>query len=219
MKPKEYVKKYHLEETVYFDRNKFIDDILDDFKAMLGSYPKLNTTIFQNCINNIEVKFNNIFANTQVTVEARDKFWKYFFAACIIPIRNIYFPDWGDAVLQHRLKTDKDFARRYECYQMHKEMEDFERKFYRNMWEEAFRERQEEFMKMLGLHQNMQYVHDACAFMGIQFNELTADVLKTRYRQLAKMTHPDVDVSIQSHDQFVSLSNAKEILEKYLNVK
>jgi len=109
MKPKVYIEKYHLNENPYFDRDAFVADIMDDFRALLQAV-RLTTVTFENCVTALNVKWNNIFNGSKIVKPSADKFWGYFYATQIIPLRKFYFPDWKKAVHEHRYKTDRDYA-------------------------------------------------------------------------------------------------------------
>lgn len=215
MKPKEYIRKYKLEETPFFNRNEFIDDIMDDFKTTLQNV-KLSPQTFKNCVDMIEMKWKNIFNGSKVSKEAADKFWNYFYASSVISVRNMYFPNWKDAVLKHRIKNDPDFARRYECYQMNKRLEEWERESLSSMWEDLWKERMRQFREAIHsvVEQRNNEIKIAKEFLGItETDELNESVINTKYKQLAKMTHPDLGGDAK---QFMVLKENRDLLLKTL---
>ena len=210
MKPKQYIKKYNLETSAFFDRTAFVDDFMADFKTMLGAV-HLSPVTFKNVVSDLEIKFRNIFNGSEVTLDAADKFWNYIFASQIVPIRNFYFPDWKKAMLDHKLKTDPDFKRRYNCWQMHQEEDKFFNDMMGNFWEDLLH-RFESYASQMNSLRYVKYEDVTAAKKTLGFSEKespTVDEIKSRYRLLAMMTHPDKGGDDAS---FRALSEAKDFL-------
>lgn len=221
MKPKEYIAKYHIDETTFIDRAAFIEDLLDDLKKFLSAYKNINVTVFENAINAIRVKWNNIFNESKTDQAHADKFWNYFFATTVVPLRNMYFPNWKDEKFKHRLATDADFRRRYNCWKMHKEIEDFESEIFEEAfafsWERA-RANFKAYLDSLRVQGRVDAVKEACTYMGLSFDELKKEDVDKKYRMLAKMTHPDITGTsgAEGGDEFITLKNSRDLIIAYL---
>ena len=99
MKPKEYIKKFNLvSSSGSFDRSLFCQQLQEDFAQLLAVNSQVNYTYFENATKSIKQKFDNIFRDSNLSEEAKDKFWKFFFATKIIPIRKMYcvFKSWKE---------------------------------------------------------------------------------------------------------------------------
>lgn len=220
MKPKQYIEKFKLNDTPYFNRDSFCEDLMDDFKTMLGSV-RLSVVTFENCVSQLNVKFWNIFNGSKVQREAAEKFWKFIFAAHIVPVRSLYFPDWKKAIHDHRYANDPDFARRYDTWKMHKEYEDrfrseFEENFERrrasaeSFWE-FLRGGFRRFLESIDIPSQVE-IQKAKGIFGFHEQETpTKDQIKIKYRTMAKMTHPDLG---NDSDAFLALADAKKVLFK-----
>jgi hypothetical protein len=214
MKPKQFIDRYNLDTTKFFDRNEFCVDLMDDFSKMLNSV-RLTTVTFENCVNQLNLKFWNIFNGSKVDREAAEKFWRYIFAAHIVPIRNLYFPDWKKAIHEHRYSTDPDFARRYDAWKMHKEMDDEMNEFVNQARRESvndFWERlTKNFFDMLNrLSASPSELIKAKEIFGFHAEENPSiDEIKSKYRVMAKMTHPDLGNDPTS---FHALQGARDVL-------
>jgi hypothetical protein len=209
MKPKQYVKEFNLGVSAKFDRTKFCQQIMEDFIDALNTHPKVTVVFFKLELTKIKEKFDNIFRNTAVSFEDSEKFWKYVYAAKIIPIRNLYFKDWKDDVLKYKLQNDPDFERRYNAYLWAKEDEKYEqeeRKRERFSWEQFYNNLLNKHIKFDTTKMHYMQV------LGISNEtELTKKTIISQYRIMSKIFHPDLSKTETSED-FISITKAKEAL-------
>ena len=92
MDSENYVKKYNLLNTFYFDRKAFAIDLMKDFDAMIGERTQMAYDEFQDMVTQIRVKWDNIFYGSRVSLEHSDKFWGFIYATEIAPRRQQLVP-------------------------------------------------------------------------------------------------------------------------------
>lgn len=234
MKPKEYIKKYNLNKTDYFNRQEFLDDFSTDIKTIFDAYRKvMNPTSFKSAVDTIQIKYNNIFNSSVMSKEKSDKFWGYIYASLIIPTRiNIFGKDWKKVCLEYRLKTDKDFKRRYEIYRFHKSMEDDLDGFAHDMFitrlkiiEEMLKNdtKYQESSQSNNSQENIKSLTNelksAMDILGIyELENLTEVDVKSSFRRLMFITHPDTanSDSDTSDEKVTLLVNARDTLIKWI---
>jgi hypothetical protein len=94
MKPKEYVRKFKLDQQDRFNRSLFIEDFIKDLRVSIEYYTnnkQMNVGIYERLVSELKNKWDSIFIRSKLTIEQYEAFWKYFYATIIIPIRNNYF--------------------------------------------------------------------------------------------------------------------------------
>jgi hypothetical protein len=214
MKPKEYIKKYNLFEQSHFDRDGFVQD----FKADIESYiqnqggMKITPAKWENLVTDFNNKLKNIFNGSKVPVEATDKFWGFIFATVIIPKREAIFgKNYKQAKLDYKYKTDPDFRRRFDCWQMHKDNEQWEREFFSQSYKRAYEEMFENFRKAISRQFiDISLILQARNTLGIPEDEdLSVDLINFAYRERAMLYHPDRG---GDSEKFIEVGKAKEIL-------
>ncbi len=190
---------------------------MEDFTVSLGCHSKINVTHFKNEVSNLKQKFDNIFNGTPFAYEAIQKFWNYIFAVKIIPIRNTYFIDWNKSAFEHRLSTDPDFARRYNMWKMHQEMDELLDREYEDFWQERINHFEE--MLKHAMHQTNAELIRAREVLGIGSDEtLTKEFVASQFRICAKSVHPDFhpDQEERANSSFHALYSARDLLLKSL---
>jgi hypothetical protein len=227
LKPKEYQKQFNLFETEKFNRTQFCSLVLEDFTNLLKTHPKMNPTHFQNDVSNMKEKWDRIFMGTKVSYDNAEKFWKYFFAVKIIPIRNVYFPDWKKAVHEYRMATDQTYKIKYQNWKWHKEEEEEMEQMRKDMmqgmldsFEEYFRKQKERVTEDLKKEaaEFKGMVNEAKALLGIGEEEtLSEELVNTQFRYFAKLFHPDLSQK-ETNTQFIRVKEAQEVLLKSLGL-
>jgi hypothetical protein len=102
MKPREYVTKYRLRNTIRFSHSEFCEDLAADFRALLETHeknfgpktrPDSAKRVFFNSVREIQGKFDAIFSQTSFSEKMTRPLWGWFYASVICPARDERFPD------------------------------------------------------------------------------------------------------------------------------
>jgi hypothetical protein len=215
MKPKQYQKEFDLLNTDKFDRTKFCSLLMEDFTSTLNTHPKMNVTHFKNEVENIKNKFDRIFNGTKLSYDDAEKFWKYIFAVKIVPIRNTYFVDWKKANFDHRYATDRDFAIRYDSWNMHKEEDEWLEQELRESSRRYWQFLHDRLEELINGKNKREQISKAKEILGIGQDEIvTNDLVSSQFRMLAKSLHPDVhpELGEEGAQKFNVLVESKNIL-------
>jgi hypothetical protein len=92
-----YIQKYDLKRSTYFDRQRFVVDLLLDLRIMLKEYLKnniLSVTSFDRIVNELYKTFYMVFNGKNHNMVKISRFWGYFYASYIVTLRMAYIPMW-----------------------------------------------------------------------------------------------------------------------------
>src|SRR5690348_7317118 len=95
MKPKDYVRKYNLDQGSHFDQNSFVKDLTLDFQStieFLQSKDQLNYERFKSVIKEIRQKYDSI--NNKSGGKLTEGLWNYFYATIIVKVRDQLFGEY-----------------------------------------------------------------------------------------------------------------------------
>jgi hypothetical protein len=204
MKPKEYIKKYNLDNSKVFNQNEFIFDITNDFISnieYLQSVNQLSYDRYKTCIKEIKQKFDGICNKSIVDQIIWDKQWKYFFATVIAPMRENLFKDYLDkqkAAYEERKKR-RDQWNNYDTYGSFGGFNGFANFFYNILSRMATTQVPEKEFTILDLP-----------------IDSTEDEVKKRYWKLALNNHPDKG---GSKERFNEITTAKNKCLAYISKK
>jgi hypothetical protein len=180
----------------------------EDFSAMLLSHPKVTTQFFELETNNLREKWDRVFNGTKVDYETSEKFWNYFFATKVISLRNMYFPDWKKAKHDYKMKNDSNYALKYENYIRAKEYNEMLNNMYDDYFDDFFKS------KLSSLMVNHK-VDEAKDLLGLsKEDDLTKESISSQYRMMSLHCHPDATGSKDTTDQFIAITEARDILLK-----
>lgn len=209
MKAKEFVKKYHIDSSTHFDRDNFVEDMKYELVHLFNeSYQSIHPVKrFERVVEDLKRKWDAIFNRSILSYEDAEKFWKFFYATEIINFRNLLFPDkeWKEYVHDYRYNNDPDFARRYDCWQMHEEMEDFEEKIRRAFYESLFNNIKKQFFNIV----------KELSIFDLTLETLSLESIQEKYRKLSKKYHPDLG---GDEEAFKELTLAKDRLIEYISL-
>lgn len=176
MKPKEYVKKYKLDSPgTIVNREEFISDLMHDFMAtidMLKERKQLNYARFQCVISEFHEKLDSIRRRSTVSPEFFDGVRKYFYATVIVKLKEELFGDFLRGQARERERRSR---------------EDFEFGFGWNFWGNMFKNFWGDMMKSV---LTPRVPAASATRMGLPL-EFTKEDVNARYRELAKICHPD----------------------------
>jgi hypothetical protein len=171
MKPKEYVKKYKMDQGK-FNHNAFIADFTIDFMSLIEFHHNANwnLTKFNNCVNDMRAKWNGI--SNRIASGLPEKLWNHFYATVVVKIREEYCGK--ELAARERAREEK--KREYEERNAWRKF-DWSSAFY-DFFIEIFRETKIavplESFRVLGLEQ-----------------DCSCDDIKKKYKELAFQHHPD----------------------------
>ena len=188
MKPKEYIRKYKLEEAERLPPG-FIEEFAGEFLgniSVLNEKGGFNLERFNVCVTQTKQKYDGIKFKSRVPAEAFTKAWNYFYATTVVKARDSFFGDIMRA--------------RKEAYEKRKK----EREEW-NSWE-----RESFFEDMMGsLWRNLmasQIPMESFGALGIPHTS-TASEVKSAFLKLSQTLHPDKG---GDHDTFCALVTAKD---------
>lgn len=208
MKVAEYVSTFNLKGASHFDRDAFLIQFSSEFESNVKSLSQMNPKIWENTIIQYKQKWDNIFNKSKLTRDQSDKFWGFFFATKVIPVRNSLFPgEWKTILHEYRIKNDRDYRIRFNRKEEYKQEQDFLRK--------DFEEFQQSFFNSF-FKRSHDPIKQACIILlNLQDQELTEQAVIVAYRNLAKTKHPDVG---GSQEEFVQITEAKDKLLELLKI-
>ena len=111
MKPRHYVKKYHLDESEHYDRRGFMVDFSSDFMATIEvaqSHTDFNLTHWDNLVKQMRSKFDGIVNKSKGTPESWEKTWKYFYATVVVKVRDQLF---GEVIAKKKAAAKEKWER------------------------------------------------------------------------------------------------------------
>jgi hypothetical protein len=189
MKPLQYVQKYNLNTNSNFNHSEFIQDLTTDFLTLLEisktSTGKYVLAGFENTVRAIRQKWDGI-SNKTIGVGLPDKLWNYFYATVIVKMRQELFPD----EMKRRQQEKEDYKRQKEQRKQAWE-NDFGGYFF-NMFDFLFK--------------NINRIpSDSFATLSLSDNA-TEDDVKSKYRELSKLHHPDMG---GNSAKFMEITEAK----------
>lgn len=219
MKPKEYIKEFNLTADK-FDNKQFTfklrGQIYEDFVDLITNV-RMSPVMFKNITKQIMDKVDMIMTMSNLTDEAkRKKFSGFIYASVVIKERNKLYPDWSKACLEHKLKTDKDFERRYENYQWHKREDAYWENFYHENFQSAFNKAKEILKEMYGNPFEKEFEEKAIQ-IGFSTDEIVnEDSINRYFRIQSKKYHPDSQSSLANATIFNEVVECKDWLISHL---
>lgn len=194
MKPKEYIKKYGLDnQKAQFNHKEFVADLTIDFMSMIEFHQQSNWNFskFQNCIKDIRKKYDSISIKT-AHPHINEKLWKYFYATVVGPVKDKMFGEY--------LRKER------ERHQHEKEERDQWRKFNdgTNFFDDFLDDMFSRFLIVLGGYNTVP--HTDFVVLGITTNS-TVEQIKKRYKELAFQHHPDKGGSINAFRKITESKN------------
>lgn len=203
MKPKHYVDKYNLDKSDRFSHPDFVADLTFDFMTLLEFQQQSgvwNYAKFQNCVKEIRQKFDSI-SNKTIGTGLPEKIWKYFFASVVVPIRDEMFGDYLRAKQEQHEKRKRDRERWDDPFH------GFGQSSHQNYWDDMF----SNYLSKL-LYTN-RIPSMSFAVLGLR-EESSGDDVKSKYRELVKVHHPDKG---GSSNKFKEITEAKNRCLAYIN--
>lgn len=175
MKTLDYVRKYKLNVSDKFDHSEFVEDLANDFIALL-EMNKANDNLkgFDNALRCIKMKFDAI--NNKTVGCLTDKLWNYFYATVVVKLRDEMCPR------DMEKKRAIDAAKKRE-YNQRKAYQAYEDQFFNAFFDRDFF--------------NFLFVRKASLVPSASFETLelplgaTEDEIKSAYKKLAHIHHPD----------------------------
>lgn len=207
MKTKDYIAKYHLDQPeVHFDHNEFIVDFTAEFMTLLETQKGLQSFAgFEAAVRCIRQKWEAIRKQSQT--QPPDKLWGYFFATVVGPMREKHHAvAWAKKREERKERMTRGFAQ-----------EDFIRRYGPRLRVDtdfsdifgAFGFDFKRFVKNL-IGEIKAPLHRDLTIMGMATDgTVTVEQVKNRYREMAKLYHPDVG---GDHQKFIELTEAKNRL-------
>lgn len=197
MKPLDYVKKYKLDVNDNFNHSEFVEDLKEDFTALLEvgkGFERLKG--FENAVGAIRMKWDGI--NNKTRGQLPDKLWNYFYATVIAKSREKLFPEQMKARAEER-------ERRQRMYEERKRFKDWDSSFFD--W----------FSYLFGEAQRMMNTTPTQELSLLGLNEsATEEDVKSAYRKLSLTHHPDKG---GKQSVFVEITSAKNKCLKWLKNK
>lgn len=198
MKTKEYVEKYRLDKSDKFNHSEFVYDLTIDFMSLLEVGNACESFKgFNNAVNAIRMKFDAI--NNKTLGCIPEKLWNYFFATVIVKMKANLFPT--EVKRQEEQKQEKK-----RMYEERKRMNDY---YYNDFFDRAF------FYSLLADMFKAKVPTEAFATLQLE-STATLDEVKTKYRELSFIHHPDKG---GKQDEFIKLTEAKNKCLAYLTNK
>ena len=198
MKTKEYVIKYQLDKSDKFNHSEFVYDLSIDFMSLLevGNATE-SFKGFNNAVNAIRMKFDAINNKTKGCIS--EKLWSYFFATVIVKMKASLFPT----------EVRRQEEQKQERKRMHEERKRMNDYFYNDYFDRAF------FYSILADMFKVKIPTESFTVLQLE-SDATADDVKTKYRELSFIHHPDKG---GKQDDFIRLTEAKNKCLAYLNNK
>lgn len=95
MKPKKYISKFNLDENDKFDHSAFVEDLKEDFLALVeirrkGGLEFISQGSFSVAVKDIRCKYDAIIRSSSYDRPevVWERLWKFFFATVICPARD-----------------------------------------------------------------------------------------------------------------------------------
>lgn len=193
MKPKEYVKKYRLNEQEQFCHNNFIVDLTIDFTSVIEyllTTNNFNYNRFKSVVKEIRQKFDGI-SNKSKGKGLPESLWKYFYASVIIKAKDELFGEFLKKQEQAYYKQREENQRFY----------DFSSFNY--------------FSKFFTQNLILTIPIKSFEILGIM-TKATKDEIKTVFRKLSKIYHPDKGGDAKD---FIKIIEAKNSCLHYVENK
>ena len=195
MKPKEYVKKYHLDTATSIPR-EFTDEYAEEFTAgilLLNEKGNFNYERFKVCIEQSKQKYDSICNKSTMTKDTFEKTWKFFYATTVIKLRDAIF---GEYLEQKKAAHDK-------CKRDWDGMNSWYKSSFEDMLKSAYEERMRGFFSAL---MGASVPTHSFEVLGLP-TTATADEVKSAYKRLAVEHHPDKG---GDEDKFKDILMAKD---------
>ena len=201
MKPKEYVKKFKLDESPNFNRNEFIADFSTDFITvieLLSSRGNFGYERFKHCIKEVRQKWDGI-SNKMGHGGLPEPLWKYFYATVVCKLRDSLFGEYLKQKHEAHLKRQKQWE------EMHAWEDRWEKQEFDNFYQFMF----SGLLKAL----SQSYINDCFSLLKLEPTQ-DKEVILSSYRKLSLDFHPDKG---GDKDKFIKLTEAKNKCLMYAN--
>ncbi len=198
MTTNDYVKKYKLSVSDKFNHSDFVQDLSNDFIALL-EINKANDNLkgFDNALRCIRMKFDSISNKTAGVLY--EKLWGYFFATVVVKLREELCPKDMEKRRKLQEEQKKEWERR-------KAQRDFEnQEFSEYFWGR-------DFFSFLFSSQSVEKPIDSFSILGLNENATELDV-KSAFKKLANIHHPDKG---GKQDKFIEITESKNKCLRYL---
>jgi len=214
MKPKEFIKKYHLNESVHFNHQNFITDLAFDFRNLVEFQSQSNWSFakFQNCITEIKQKFDSI--SNKAIEPLNEKLWNYFYATVVVPVKEEQF---GEALRKKKEEREREkhehysWSHPFETYQKNQRgsASDFWSAFiFNEFFNQFFKE------KLNNIFQETDKT--VLAFKKLNLPQTaTKEEIQSKFRKLCLTEHPDKG---GSNEKFREIIEAKNFCMMYAQV-
>lgn len=186
MTTKEYIVKYKLDKQNVFNHNLFVQDLANDFIALLEiNKAEDNLKGFDNAVRCIRMKYDAI-SNKTVGIFP-EKLWNFFFATVIAKLREELCP--RDMERKRLIQEEKKKAWEERKAFEQQEYDFWNRNFYSFLFANVKNPKPVESFTALGLPETA-----------------TEQEVKTAFKKLAHIHHPDKG---GKQDVFVSITDSK----------
>jgi hypothetical protein len=213
MKPNEYVKKYNLENSEYFDHSSLVSDLTIDFQSLIefqktvGQY---SYSHFENIVKQIHQKFNSISLKSKMVQDKWNNLWNFFYASVVVKVRDV---DFGEFLNKQKKAKQEDWRSRNSWRSYYGSGNDFKANFTFD-FSEFFNQFFEENI-INNIIKNIVPVNDFLE-LGLVAETSTVDDVKSQFRKLSIQYHPDKGGSTQ---KFQSILESKNRCLMYLQKK
>ena len=185
MKPKEYIKKFNLQNG--WDQTKtkpFLAELSNELASIveLSGKPD-NIDAFNHALNQINDKWDSI--SKRIPFGLPDKLWSYFYAKQVIPLRKLVCPTFT----MRQKKNEEEYKRKREEFKREQEQEwedirKSERKFFESIFNSYFGFSSSE----LGMSD--EDPKESFNYFGLQSSATEEEVLTQFHEKILKL-HPD----------------------------
>jgi hypothetical protein len=203
MKPRQYVKKYHLDESEHYDRNEFMADFTNDFMSSVEisqSHTDFNLTHWENLVKQARSKFDGIVNKSKGTSETWEKTWKYFYATVVVKLRDELF---GELLAKKRAAAKEKWERENAW---RKRESEFANGFYSSFRQNIFEDFINNFFYFMGRISPTSVPTEAFSVIGLP-DTASEDEIKEQFRKLALKRHSDKGGSDDAMHELIQARN------------
>lgn len=223
MKPKEYIKKFGFDSELKYSKDLFVGDLAADFVASVEAKKSMHIVpALERSYVEMEEKYRRIVVGSVLTKQQQDEIWKLFTTRVYFPYRTAKCGgDFNKMKHNYRYETDPVYKKKHDNYLFAKKMADYDREWFENFrmeQEDIFRERMENFWRMLGGFSNKADIQAHLNELDITRSEYDTesnkiDLVKRKYRAISMTRHPDQGGDPEA---FIRATQAKDALLKIL---
>jgi hypothetical protein len=192
MNTKEYIQKYNLDKSDKFNHSAFVEDLTEDFIALLEMNKALdNIKGFENALRCVRMKFDAVSNKTRGMLS--DKLWNFFYATQVVKLRDEMCPK----EMESRLRQKEERERQREAY---RKMYSYEDDFFANWFKERAKVLADQLYGLLN-----PVPTESFQILGLTETATTKDIL-SKFRELAMKHHPDKG---GKQEKFIQITTAK----------